>query len=381
MSFEPRFDTERSEGPGIAAVPSLAPVEAIIEDACNGRMFILVEDRGESHTGCLMLPAQMATPQAINFMATHGRGLISLALTGERSTQLGLGLQAPGEGEERRSNTAFTVSIEARTGVTTGISAADRARTIAVAISASDPEDLVTPGHVFPVIVRDGGVLVRAGFEEAAVDISRLAGLNASGVCCQILDDNGSLADFDAIVSLAQAHGLSLGAVSDLIAYRHRVDHLVECVDVENFESNYGGSWTVKTFRNKVDGSLNIVLQKGEIRADEPTLVRMHGMSIFADVLGQPGNKHRLLQRTMEQIGKVGSGVIVLLMPAAGNRHRDISKAAGPEVDIDLRSYGIGAQILYDLGVQQMTLLTNSTKHVIGLEGFGLVISGYQSID
>jgi 3,4-dihydroxy 2-butanone 4-phosphate synthase/GTP cyclohydrolase II len=272
------------------------------------------------------------------------------------------------------------VSIEAREGVSSGISAADRARTIAVAISTADRTALVSPGHVFPVVTRNGGVLVRAGFEEAGVDISRLAGLNISAVFCQILKADGGVADFSAIATLAADCGLAMGTISNLISYRHRFDRLVECVAQDLFKSNYGGEWVMRTYVNRVDGSHHLVLQKGEIDPAQPCRVRMHGMSVFADVLGQPGPRHRLLQRTMERIGDAGAGLIVLLMPAAGLRQRQVNSDSGPELEIDLRSYGIGAQILADIGVQKMILLTNSTKHVIGLEGFGLQVSGYEAI-
>jgi 3,4-dihydroxy 2-butanone 4-phosphate synthase/GTP cyclohydrolase II len=370
----------QAAGADAFASAPLASVETIIDEARNGRMFILVDDCKADATGCLILPAQMATPDAVNFMATHGRGLVSLALTKDRVSELGLDLMPSSAKNMRRSDTAYAVSIEAKDGVSTGISAADRARTIAVAISTKDNTELVSPGHIFPVVTRDGGVLVRAGFEEAAVDISRLAGLNASGIFCQILRPDGGLAEFADIASLADGHGLMMATVSDLIAYRHRFDHLVECVDQEMFESNYGGEWVMRTYVNRIDGSHNLVLLKGELDPTHPVRVRMHGMSVFADVLGQPGSRHRLLQRTMEQLGKAGSGVIVLLMPAAAARHRMVNNDNGHEVEIDLRSYGIGAQILADLGVQHMILLTNSTKHVIGLEGFGIQISGYEAI-
>jgi 3,4-dihydroxy 2-butanone 4-phosphate synthase / GTP cyclohydrolase II len=382
MSFDKAVGSSKLKMGEAGAMPSasISSVEAIVEEARNGRMFILVDDANDGAQGCLVLPAQMATPDAVNFMATHGRGLVCLALTRERIAVLGLDLMVAQGQQKPRNDTAYTVSIEARDGVSTGISAADRARTIAVAISTTDQAALVTPGHVFPVIVRDGGVLVRAGIEEAAVDISRLAGLNESSVFCQILQQDGEVADLAAISALASSQGLLIGTVSDLIAYRHRFDHLVECVDEDVFQSNYGGNWVMRTYVNKVDGSHNLVLKKGDLDPDQPILVRMHGMSVFADVLGQPGDRHRLLQRTMEQIGAAGAGIIVLLMPAGGARHRDVRSGMGPEVEIDLRSYGIGAQILADLGVQKMMLLTNSTKHVIGLEGFGLEICGNQSI-
>ncbi len=360
--------------------PALVPIEEIIEEARNGRMYILVDDEDRENEGDLIIPAQMATPDAINRMATHGRGLICLAMTKARCDQLGLG---PMVRENRESmETAFTVSIEAKEGVTTGISAADRARTISVAVDASKgPADIVTPGHVFPLTARDGGVLVRAGHTEAAVDISRLAGLNPSGVICEIMKDDGTMARMDDLVAFARLHNLKMGTIRDLIEYRRKHDHLVECVSEAPFTSDYGGEWTAKTYRNKIDASVNIVLQKGRIIADQPTLVRMHGMSVFSDILGQPGPRKRILQRAMIEIGKVGSGVIVLLMtqdPAA--LVHKFAPNSKPTPEMDLRAYGIGAQILADLGIHNMILLTNAHRNVVGLDGYGLNIIGEQAI-
>ncbi|BBE35816.1 3,4-dihydroxy-2-butanone 4-phosphate synthase [Sphingosinicella microcystinivorans] len=358
--------------------PALVPIEEIIEEARNGRMFILVDDEDRENEGDLIIPAQMATPDAINFMATHGRGLICLAMTKARVDQLGLGLMSRQNGT--RHETAFTVSIEARQGVTTGISAADRARTVAVAIdSARGSDDIVTPGHVFPLVARDGGVLVRTGHTEAAVDVARLAGLNPSGVICEIMKDDGTMARMDDLVPFARLHGLKMGTIRDLIAYRRRHDHLVECVAQAPFTSDYGGDWRVLSYRNKIDGSVNVVLQKGKISADEPTLVRMHGLSIFSDVLGQPGPRKRILQRSMEEIGRVGSGVIVLLTGSgADSLTREISGERGG--DMDLRSYGIGAQILADLGIHDMILLTNAHRNIVAIEGYGINVVGERPI-
>ena len=358
--------------------PALVPIEEIIEEARNGRMFILVDDEDRENEGDLIIPAQMATPDAINFMATHGRGLICLAMTKARVDQLGLGLMSRQNGT--RHETAFTVSIEARQGVTTGISAADRARTVAVAIdSARGPDDIVTPGHVFPLVARDGGVLVRTGHTEAAVDVARLAGLNPSGVICEIMKDDGTMARMDDLVPFARLHGLKMGTIRDLIAYRRRHDHLVECVAQAPFTSDYGGDWRVLSYRNKIDGSVNVVLQKGKVSADEATLVRMHGLSIFSDVLGQPGPRKRILQRSMEEIGKVGSGVIVLLT-GSGTDGLTREIAGEPSGDMDLRSYGIGAQILADLGIHDMILLTNAHRNIVAIEGYGINVVGERPI-
>ncbi|MFM6855006.1 MAG: 3,4-dihydroxy-2-butanone-4-phosphate synthase, partial [Sphingopyxis sp.] len=325
--------------------PVLVPIEEIIDEARNGRMFILVDDEDRENEGDLVIPAQMATPDAINFMAMHGRGLICLAMAKARVDQLGL---SPMASENRESmETAFTVSIEAKEGVTTGISAADRARTISVAVDASKgPADIVSPGHVFPLTARDGGVLVRAGHTEAAVDISRLAGLNPSGVICEIMNDDGTMARLDDLIPFARRHGMKIGTIADLIAYRHRNDSLVECVSDEPFQSDYGGDWRIKSYRNTVDGSINLVLQKGAVDPAGTTLVRMHAMSVFHDLLGQPGPRKRRLQRSMEAVGEAGAGLIVLLMPAMPGTAQT-TPAATPAANgtgMDLRAYGIGAQ-------------------------------------
>ena len=349
--------------------PALVPIEEIIDEARNGRMFILVDDEDRENEGDLIIPAQMATPDAINFMATHGRGLICLALSKTRVDQLGLELMSRANGT--RHETAFTVSIEAREGVTTGISAADRARTVSVAIDASKArEDIVTPGHVFPLVARDGGVLVRAGHTEAAVDISRLAGLNPSGVICEIMKDDGTMARMDDLLSFARLHDLKIGTIRDLIAYRMRNDHLVERATESTFESSYGGDWRAITFRNKVDDTTNIVLQKGHVDPNKPTLVRMHSISIFDDLLGRVGERKRVLQRSMGAIGEAGAGLIVILMPDRPGALRQ--EIAGSRPDGELREYGIGAQILAELGVHDMILLSNSSRNVVGIEGYGL---------
>ena len=352
--------------------PVLVPIEEIIDEARNGRMYILVDDEDRENEGDLIIPAQMATPAAINFMAMHGRGLICLSLTSQRCEQLGLNAMSPSNGT--RHETAFTVSIEAREGVTTGISAGDRARTVSVAIDGTKGrEDIVTPGHVFPLRARDGGVLVRAGHTEAAVDISRLAGLNPSGVICEIMKEDGSMARLDDLVGFARLHDLKIGTIRDLIEYRRRNDHLVECISQSPFVSDYGGEWTAKTYRDKVEGAVHVVLQNGHVIPDQPTLVRMHAISIFSDVLGQPGPSKRALQRSMVEIGQEGAGIIVLLMPTDPEQlNREISGATGPTMD--LRSYGIGAQILADLGVHEMVLITNTHRNVVAIDGYGLNI-------
>src|SRR3546814_131504 len=359
----------------------LSSVEEIIDEAKNGRMFILVDDEDRENEGDLVIPAQMATPDAINFMAKHGRGLICLALKKSRVDQLGLDLMSRNNGT--RHETAFTVSIEARDGVTTGISAADRARTISVAIdSSNDREHIVTPGHVFPLVAREGGVLVRAGHTEAAVDVARLAGLNPSGVICEIMKDDGTMARMDDLVAFAQLHNLKIGTIRDLIAYRRRYDHLVECVAELPFKSEFGGDWVAKSFTNKASGGENLALVKGRIDPGKPTLVRMHVMSPLSDMFGAVTPRARLLEQSMRLIAEEGTGVVVVINRAGPGQLSRILKADGGSAqDMDeLRDYGIGAQILTDLDVHEMVLLTNSHHTLVGLEGYGLNIVGERPI-
>jgi 3,4-dihydroxy 2-butanone 4-phosphate synthase/GTP cyclohydrolase II len=357
----------------------MASAEEIINEARNGRMYILVDDEDRENEGDLIIPAQMATPDAINFMAKYGRGLICLALTRRRVEELGLDMMS----QQNRSGfaTAFTVSIEARVGVTTGISAADRARTIAVAIdSGKGREDIVTPGHVFPLQARNGGVLIRAGHTEAAVDVSRLAGLNPSGVICEIMKDDGEMARLDDLIDFAALHGLKIGTIRDLIAYRLRHDHLAEKRSEARFTSRWGGDWTAKAFYNSATQSEQIVLQKGHVDPDRPTLVRMHALNIFDDIFGAPD---RVLQRSMQIIGKEGSGIIVLIPQASenflSNQVRRLNGEPTPQMD-QLRDYGVGAQILTDLGVSDMELLSNSSHDLVGLDAYGLRIVGQRDV-
>jgi 3,4-dihydroxy 2-butanone 4-phosphate synthase/GTP cyclohydrolase II len=364
----------------------LVPIEEIIDEARNGRMYILVDDEDRENEGDLIIPAQMATPAAINFMATHGRGLICLSLAGERIEQLGLDLMSSNNGT--RHETAFTVSIEAREGVTTGISAGDRARTISVAIDGSKGRaDIVTPGHVFPLRAREGGVLVRAGHTEAAVDISRLAGLNPSGVICEIMRDDGQMARMDDLIDFARVHDLKIGTIRDLIAYRRRHDRMVVKKAEVAFTSRWGGNWRAVTYFNKATGEETLALVKGCINPEAVTLVRMHSLSLFADVLGEENERSELLHRSMELISEEGSGVIVVInraMEGAVNRAIEAKESArasdGPPLE-ELRNYGVGAQILGELGVHDMILLTNTHHSLIALEGYGLSIVGERPIN
>ena len=350
--------------------------EEIINEARNGRMFILVDDEDRENEGDLIIPAQMATPDAINFMARHGRGLICLALTADRADQLGL--EPMTRTNRSRNETAFTVSIEAKEGITTGISAADRARTIAVAIDASNgPDAIVSPGHVFPLIARPGGVLVRAGHTEAAVDVARLAGLNPSGVICEIMREDGTMARLDDLMDFARAHGLKIGTIRDLIAYRLKKDHLVERVAASPLVSISGAQWQAQVFRDKSSGEEQLALVHGTIDPSTPTLVRMHSLDLFADVLGEAGPKSGMLQGAMRMIEEEGAGVVVALHAAApGSLSRSIDLRAGKPAEIGdaVRGYGTGAQILAALGIHGMILLSNSRHSPVGLSGYGLAI-------
>ncbi|EDZ41687.1 MAG: 3,4-dihydroxy-2-butanone-4-phosphate synthase [Rhodobacteraceae bacterium] len=370
MSFEKPGPVEENWRDAISSA------QEIIEDARNGRMFILVDHEDRENEGDLVIPAQMATPEAINFMATHGRGLICLALPGERIEALGLELMSTNNSS--RHETAFTISIEAREGVTTGISAHDRARTVAVAIDAGKgAADIATPGHVFPLKARNGGVLVRAGHTEAAVDVSRLAGLNASGVICEIMSEDGTMSRLPELVKFAQKHGLKIGTISDLIAYRRRHDNLVKVRAEETISSEFGGEWQMRIYADETQGAEHIVMIKGDISGDAPVLTRMHAMDPMQDVIGT-GPKGRAAEfgHAMEAVAVEGRGVVVLLRDTA--MKLDADHDASPQT---LRQYGLGAQILSSLGLNKLELLTNSpTPKVVGLEAYGLEITGTRKI-
>jgi 3,4-dihydroxy 2-butanone 4-phosphate synthase/GTP cyclohydrolase II len=360
-----------------------AAAEDIIEEARRGRMFILVDDEDRENEGDLVIPAQCATPEAINFMAKHARGLICLALTRERVEQLGLPLMAQNNGT--RHQTAFTVSIEAREGVTTGISAGDRARTVAVAIDRScGPQDIVTPGHVFPLVARDGGVLERTGHTEAAVDLARLAGLTPAGVICEIMNDDGTMARRNDLITFAQRHGLKIGTISDLIAYRRRYDSIIRRISETNLDSIYGGDFRCVVYINKVTKAQHVALVKGDPSTGGPITVRMHAVNLFTDTLGQrSGGRGGEIEASMREIAQEGRGIIVLirepLTVVLAEQRRRAGEAIEPAGQ-ELRDYGVGAQILIDLGVKEMVLLTNSKKSIVGLEGFGLKVVGQKAV-
>ncbi len=351
----------------------LASAEELIEEARNGRMFILVDDEDRENEGDLVIPAQFATPDAINFMIRHARGLVCLALTRPRVEQLGLGLMSATNGT--RHQTAFTVSIEAREGVTTGISAHDRARTIAVAINPEcGRDDIVTPGHIFPLVAREGGTLVRAGHTEASVDIARLAGLYPAAVICEIMNDDGTMARLPDLVGFAQKHNLKLGTIADLIAHRRRTERLVRRVTESLFNHAAGGEWKLVVYANTVEYQEHLALVKGDISGADPVLVRMHAIDLLDDMTGGPA--WISIHNAMHLIGREGRGVMVLIREhrrtALSDRVRQLAMSERPPRE--LRDYGIGAQILLDLGIRDMILLSNRHRTIVGLEGYGLNI-------
>lgn len=350
----------------------ISPTEELLEEARRGRMFILVDDEDRENEGDLVIPAQFATPDAINFMARYARGLICLSMTRARVDQLGLPLMA--QSNSTRHQTAFTVSIEARDGVTTGISAADRARTVAVAINPEvGREHIVTPGHVFPLVAREGGTLVRAGHTEAAVDFARLAGLNPSGVICEIMNDDGTMARMPDLVAFAQHHGLKLGTIADLIAHRRRTEKLVRRVQEGEVEQAIGGSWRAVVYESTAAPGEHLALVKGDVSADAPVLVRMHAASLFREVISGRGLGD--LHAAMRMIDAAGRGVVVLLRdPRPDALSIRLKRGATNAIAPEIRDYGIGAQILEDLGVKRIIRLSNNPRPLIGLEGYGLQV-------
>jgi 3,4-dihydroxy 2-butanone 4-phosphate synthase/GTP cyclohydrolase II len=352
----------------------------IIDEARAGRIFILVDDEDRENEGDLVIPAQFATPDAVNFMAKHARGLICLAMTKSRCERLGLPMMAQANGS--RHETAFTVSIEAKEGVSTGISAADRARTISVAINSElGREDIVTPGHVFPLMARDGGTLVRAGHTEAAVDIARLAGLTPAGVICEIMNDDGTMARLPDLVAFAQRHNLKLGTIADLIAHRRRTEKLVKRVEQGFYPSPTGEQWRLVVYQNRVDQVEHLAFVMGDPSGAEPVLVRMHAVDTIGDILG--GQHLAPLRGAMRLLAAEKRGVVVLIResrPTAVSerlRHLLHKERAEPA----LRDYGIGAQILVDLGVKDMILLSNHERTIVGLEGYGLNVVEQRRIE
>ena len=364
---------------------NLSSIPEIIAEAKKGNMFILVDDENRENEGDLVVPAQMCDDQKINFMIKNCRGLVCLALSEERVKELGLPLMSLNN--QSRHKTAFTISIEARNGISTGISAFDRAKTIRDAIDPNkSKDDIVSPGHIFPLRAADGGVLVRAGHTEGTVDISRLAGLNHSGVLCEIMNDDGTMARLPDLIKFAKQYKFKIATIADLIEYRRKNEKLVEMVRKSKFTSNLAknlkAEFDLIIYRSKVDNIEHIVLRKGQIKKNQPTLVRMHHLNILDDCLNDAASKKSgLLTESLKKIFKNCSGVEVNIRQPSEylteivNNSNDSIKSGK-----ELRNYGIGAQILLDLGIKNMILLTNSKKSVIGLEGYGIKICDYAPI-
>ena len=371
MSFETPGPVEE----GLAG--AISPIEEIIKDAAAGRMFILVDHEDRENEGDLVIPAQFADAAAINFMATHGRGLICLPMTSERVDHLGLPMMAVNNSS--RHETAFTVSIEAREGVSTGISAADRALTVAVAISEqAGSADIATPGHVFPLRARDGGVLVRAGHTEAAVDISRLAGLHPSGVICEIMKDDGTMARLPDLVAFAKAHDLKIGTISDLISYRHKHDNLLVERQSRQVTSAYGGDWQMRIFSDQITGTDHVVLTKGDLSTTDPVLVRTHAINALEDILGLGPSPADELPRAMQIIADEGRGAVVLFRDPFPRLRLEEDEEDGPRT---VKRTGLGAQILSSMGLHQLILLTdNPETRYLGLDAYHLQIVGTRPI-
>ena len=359
----------------------LSSIEEILEDVKKGRMIILVDDEDRENEGDLVIPAEMANAETINFMAKHARGLICLAMTHDRIETLGLELME--RANQTRHQTAFTVSIEAREGVTTGISAADRARTIAAAIDpAKGRDDISTPGHVFPLVARKAGVLERAGHTEAAVDIARLAGFNPSGVICEIMNDDGTMARMPDLVQFAQLHGLKVARIADLIAYRRQNDRVVQEIAETEIDCLHGGKFRLKVFANTVSYAEHVALIKGDISGTEPVLVRVHQLNMLGVLEGDPHGSGVALHEAMEAIGREGRGVVVVIREprVTSLSERVLASTDDPQRFSALRDYGIGAQILRDIGVRNMILLSNVERTIVGLEGYGLSVVGRRKL-
>jgi len=365
----------------------LATIEEAIDEIRRGRMVILTDDKDRENEGDLCMAAEKVTPEAVNFMATYGRGLICLTLTEERVRHLGLAMMV--SDNTSPFGTAFTVSIDSARGITTGISAADRAKTILDSIADdAKPQDLATPGHIFPLRARNGGVLVRAGQTEGSVDLARLASLKPAGVICEIMKDDGTMARQPDLMRFAKKHKLKVVTNADLIQYRLNYDSLVYKAASAPLPTRIGGEFQAIVYNTHVDESEHLALIKGHISPNEETLVRVHTKYIPGDVFGfELLNTGAVIQRSMELIAKAGKGVILYLQPKQKAHHP--AMIAYPKVEgkqqkgmnpsfvyqADFKEYGIGAQILRDLGVRKMQLLTNNKKHLVGLRGYGLEVT------
>ena len=355
---------------------AITPIEEIIADAARGRMYILVDHEDRENEGDLIIPGEFADADAVNFMATHGRGLICLPMTSERIDRLGLPMMAVNNSS--RMETPFTVSIEAREGVTTGISAADRALTIATAINEQNTmAQLATPGHVFPLRARAGGVLVRAGHTEASVDISRLAGLNPSAVICEIMKQDGEMARLPDLVEFAKTHNLTIGTISDLIAYRHKHDNLVTETRSRTVQSEHGGDWLMRVFADQITGTEHIALIKGDISGPAPLLVRAHALNELEDVLGLGAEPAHTLPLAMKIIAEEGRGAVLLFREP----HPRLDFGEEDDGPKNVKRTGLGSQIMVTLGISKMILLTDSPRtRYLGIDAYGLSIVGTRPI-
>jgi len=358
----------------------ISSIEEIIDEARNGKMFILVDDPDRENEGDLIIPAQMISDKAINFMSKYGRGLICLTLTKQRTDELGLTLMNPLN--QKNDLTAFTVSIEAKEGITTGISAADRAHTISVAINQNTKkEDIITPGHVFPVMAWAGGVLERAGHTEASVDISKLAGLNPSGVICEIMSEDGSMARLPELIKFAKKHSLKIGTVSDLIKHRLKNNKIIEIISERNFESEMGKDFKLKIFKNKLSGEQHYALVKNLSDKKVPTYVRMHKLDVTKDVFEEKNIFGDEISKSFKIIENKGTGAIVLINSEMAPKIQKIfNRRKNKDNKLELKEYGVGAQILLALGLHKIILLSNSNKKIIALEGFDLEIVAQEKI-
>ena len=368
---------------------SLDRIEDAIEDIAEGKIVIVVDEEDRENEGDLTMAAEKVTPEAINFMATHGRGLICMPMTEERLDEI----QVPLMVVDNRSvhGTAFCISIEARHNVSTGISAADRATTILAAIdSRTKPEDLIQPGHIFPLRARPGGVLERAGQTEAAVDLARIAGLDPSGVICEIMNEDGTMARLPDLTRFAAKHNVRVISVVDLIRFRLRTERFVRRIESVSFESEFG-DFQLHLFESDLDGNQHLALVKGDLEGDEPPLVRVHTESVLSDVFLTPAeDTGRELRRSLEIIDEEGRGVLVYLrlkekearLLDEVRRHQKKAKGKHTSVQaVSFKDYGIGCQILANLGLNQIRVLTNHPKKIVGLEGFGLNIAEQIPID
>lgn len=375
------METQAYEQPGPVEAElrdAISSTEEIIDAARSGQMFILVDHENRENEGDLVVAAEFATAEVVNFMAKHGRGLICLPMTSERIDRLGLPMMSVNNSS--RHETAFTVSIEAREGVSTGISAGDRALTIATAINEQNTQaHIATPGHVFPLRARNGGVLVRAGHTEAAVDIARLAGLNPSGVICEIMKEDGTMARLPDLIEFARTHGMKIGTISDLIAYRHKHDNLVRETRREKVRSSHGGEWDMRIFADQISGTEHVVLSKGDITDGQPVLARTHALNALEDVLGiglapAPGRPTGKLPRAMDIIANAGRGAVFLFRQPRPSLASEMEEDDGPRT---IKQTGLGAQIMSTMGIQDLILLTDSPKtRYLGLDAYGISIVG-----